>query len=70
MTIQKLRARFVQKKIALLGDPAVGKSSLIQRYVYDVFDEKYLATFGAKITKKSVVFLKNTDFRQGFNSYK
>jgi len=43
----------VTKKICLLGDPAVGKTSLIHRYVYDVFDDKYLSTIGAKITKKT-----------------
>lgn len=50
--------RTVKKKITLLGDVQVGKTSLIHRYVYDVFDERYLSTFGAKITKKSLFFLK------------
>jgi len=45
----------ITKKICLLGDPAVGKTSLIHRYVYDVFDDKYLSTIGAKITKKKNV---------------
>ncbi len=40
------------KKICLLGDPAVGKTSLIRRFVYDIFEDKYLSTIGAKITKK------------------
>ena len=48
--------KHLQKKIALLGDPQVGKTSLIQRFVYGIFDDKYLATFGAKITKKSLLF--------------
>lgn len=42
------------KKICLLGDGAVGKTSLIRKYVYDAFDDKYLATIGAKVTKKVV----------------
>jgi len=42
------------KKICLLGDPAVGKTSLIRRYVYDTFDDKYITTIGTKVTKKSV----------------
>ncbi len=45
--------RFV-KKICLLGDPAVGKTSLIRKFVYDAFDDRYLSTIGAKITKKVV----------------
>ncbi len=47
-----------QKKITLLGDPEVGKTSLIRRFVYDAFDDHYLATFGAKITKKKLAFPK------------
>ncbi|MDI6887462.1 MAG: tetratricopeptide repeat protein [Candidatus Thermoplasmatota archaeon] len=50
----------VVKKVCLLGDPSVGKTSLIRRYVYDVFDDKYLSTIGAKITKK-VLTLKYQD---------
>jgi small GTP-binding protein len=40
------------KKVCLLGDPAVGKTSLVQRYVYDKFDEKYLSTIGTKPSVK------------------
>ncbi len=47
-------ARNLIKKICLLGDGAVGKTSLIRKYVYDDFDDKYLMTIGAKITKKSM----------------
>lgn len=41
-------------KICLFGEPAVGKTSLIRRFVYDVFDDKYLSTIGAKVSKKVV----------------
>jgi small GTP-binding protein len=44
------------KKVCLLGDPAVGKTSLIRRYVYDVFDDGYIPTIGTKVTKKSLEF--------------
>jgi small GTP-binding protein len=40
----------------MLGDGAVGKTSLIRKYVYDAFDDKYLATIGAKVTKKVLFF--------------
>lgn len=40
------------KKICLLGDGEVGKTSLIRRYVLDKFDDQYIQTFGAKATKK------------------
>jgi small GTP-binding protein len=44
----------MKKKICLLGDAAVGKTSLIARYVFDQFDDKYLTTLGAKVSKKDV----------------
>lgn len=40
------------KKVALLGDGGVGKTSLVRRYVLDVFSDDYIQTFGAKVTKK------------------
>ncbi len=46
----------VKKKIALLGDPAVGKTSLIRRYVIDRYDDKYISTLGTKVTKKTIEF--------------
>lgn len=42
-------------KICLVGDIGVGKTSLIRRYVLDLFDDKYIATIGTKVTKKNVV---------------
>ena len=44
----------VIKKICLLGDPAVGKTSLIRRYVFDEFDDTYITTIGTKVTKKAL----------------
>lgn len=43
------------KKICLLGDPAVGKTSLIQRFVFDVFREDYMPTIGTKVVKKTMI---------------
>jgi len=43
-------------KICLIGDVGVGKTSLIRRYVIDVFDDKYIATIGTKVTKKEIEF--------------
>ncbi|KAA3608735.1 MAG: GTP-binding protein [Planctomycetota bacterium] len=45
----------LQKKICLLGSPAVGKTSLVAQYVHQVFSETYLTTVGVKIDKKEVV---------------
>lgn len=44
----------IQKKIALLGAPGVGKTSLVRRFVASLFDEKYLTTIGVKVDKKAV----------------
>ncbi|MFQ6128461.1 MAG: Rab family GTPase [Thermoplasmata archaeon] len=42
-------------KLCLIGDRAVGKTSLIQRYVLDQFSEKYSQTMGAKVFKTVVL---------------
>lgn len=42
-------------KICLVGDSAVGKTSLIKRYVFDEFDDRYLTTLGTKITKREML---------------
>jgi small GTP-binding protein len=44
----------IQKKVCLLGDFAVGKTSLIRRFVEDRFDDRYLSTIGVKISRKPV----------------
>ncbi len=41
-------------KICLVGEGGVGKSSLIKRFVFDQFSDKYITTLGTKITKKDV----------------
>lgn len=47
--------RKISKKVCLLGDFAVGKTSLVRRFVYDRFDEKYLSTIGVKVSRKTVL---------------
>ncbi len=46
----------MQKKICMLGGFAVGKTSLVRRFVQSIFSETYLTTVGVKIDKKSVAF--------------
>jgi len=41
-------------KICMAGEAGVGKTSLIRRFVQDAFDDRYVATLGTKVTKKSV----------------
>ncbi len=47
-------SREVKKKVNLLGDPAVGKTSLILRYVKNVYGEEYLKTLGTNVYTKEV----------------
>ena len=44
----------IVKKICLLGDPAVGKTSLVTRFVENMFDDRYLRTIGTKTSKKVI----------------
>ena len=49
-----MELRDILKKVVLLGDGGVGKTSLIQRYVVNKFDNKYIATIGTKVSRKDV----------------
>lgn len=42
------------RKICMLGDFAVGKTSLVGRYVRSTFSDKYLTTVGVKVDSKRV----------------
>jgi len=44
----------ISKKICLLGDFAVGKTSLVRRFVYNLFNDKYISTIGVKVSRKAV----------------
>lgn len=51
----------LSKKICLLGDYAVGKTSLVRRFVYNLFDDKYLSTIGVKVSRKMIALPHNND---------
>src|SRR6266566_624211 len=46
--------RSLKSKICLVGEKSVGKTSLIRRYVLNMFDEQYLTTIGTRVSKKEV----------------
>ena len=46
----------IKTKVCLVGEAAVGKTSLIRRYVQDEFDDRYITTLGAKVSKKELAF--------------
>lgn len=47
--------KYVEKKVCLLGDWGVGKTSLIRRFVFNAFDDRYLSTLGVKVSKKGFI---------------
>jgi small GTP-binding protein len=51
----------ISKKVCLLGDFAVGKTSLVRRFVYDLFSDKYISTIGVKVSRKTVVVPRTHD---------
>jgi small GTP-binding protein len=51
----------LSKKVCLLGDFAVGKTSLVRRFVYDLFDDQYLSTIGVKVSRKTITVARGQD---------
>lgn len=51
---QAATQKHVKAKICLVGDVAVGKTSLIKRFVLENFEDRYVATVGTKVSKKTV----------------
>ena len=58
--LEKQKERLYEIKIVLLGDQAVGKSSLVNRFCSGNFDDKYKSTIGGAYLQKEVT-LKNGD---------
>lgn len=44
----------LKKKICMVGEYGVGKTSLVRRFVDSIFSERYLTTVGVKIDRKDV----------------
>jgi small GTP-binding protein len=49
------------RKVILVGDGAVGKTSLIKRFVIDRYQDDYIQTIGTKVTKREVSFSSGTE---------
>src|SRR6058998_257115 len=49
-----MESRRMKIKVCLVGEAAVGKTSLIRRFVLDDFDDKYIQTLGTKVSKKEL----------------
>jgi small GTP-binding protein len=44
----------IKKKVCMVGQFGVGKTSLVRRFVNSLFDERYLTTVGVKIDSKVI----------------
>ena len=49
-----IEPRRMKAKVCLVGEHAIGKTSLIRRFVLDEFDDRYIVTLGAKVSKKEL----------------
>ena len=54
----------ITKKICLIGDFSVGKTSLIRRFVENKFSDNYLSTVGVKISRKSLSITEDTELER------
>jgi len=50
----------IAKKVLLVGNFGVGKTSLIRRFVLNEFSEDYISTIGVRVSKKVVEFENET----------
>ncbi len=53
--------RALSTKVCLLGDFAVGKTSLVNRFVHNAFSEKYLSTIGVRVSRKTVALVSDDE---------
>lgn len=51
---EHMEIKRMKMKVCLVGEAAVGKTSLIRRFVLDDFDDKYIQTLGTKVSKKEL----------------
>src|SRR5439155_22888588 len=49
-------AQRIKTKVCLVGEAAVGKTSLIRRFVQYEFDDRYITPLGAKVSKREMAF--------------
>src|SRR5512136_866088 len=50
-----MEVKRMKVKVCLVGEAAVGKTSLIRRFVLENFDDKYIQTLGTKVSKRELV---------------
>lgn len=50
------QTNILKRKICLIGDNMVGKTSLIRRFVHNEFSDEYISTIGTQISRKKIAF--------------
>jgi small GTP-binding protein len=45
----------ISKKVCMLGDFAVGKTSLVERFVYNRFSTDYVSSIGVRVSRKAMI---------------
>lgn len=53
----------IARKVCMLGDFGVGKTSLVARYVRNTFSDKYLTTVGVKVDSRLVNLANGVDMK-------
>lgn len=53
----------IARKVCIIGDFAVGKTSTVTRFVNNVFSDKYLTTVGVKIDTKDIALADGNSLR-------
>ena len=48
------QVKSIMKKMCVIGEAAVGKTSVIRRFVLDKFDDRYISTIGTKTSAKDI----------------
>ena len=57
-------------KVLVIGDPGVGKTSMVQSYVHGLYTKDYKATLGGETTFESTKHKNSSNVRPTFETFK
>jgi GTPase SAR1 family protein len=61
---EKIRMNHIPIKIDLIGYEEVGKTSILRKFKYNLFDNKYICTLGVKVTKGNLNIIRSIEKNQ------